>query len=267
MTPSVERATVFFYFIFVFDFALISFVLFFFKEKKKVLSFDIIVDFHDKNGVVLVLVLAEICYGVVSEGEASIPCELSSGAERRRRMEIRRIKIVDVAPSEDENGRKRKNLQAYGASFSLNCENAVENCASDEDGKKRTVKHKNGRLKTKGTIVKSNSTPSLLIPEIDSELHPKFGVASVCGRRRDMEDAVAFHPSFHRQGQDSGAIGFHYFGVYDGHGCSHVRVSKILKLKIDVLLVFFFIYEEIEYAFGGFGYCLLGGDEVQRAVT
>ncbi|MBA0865939.1 hypothetical protein Goshw_016574 [Gossypium schwendimanii] len=180
--------------------------------------------------------MAEICYGIVSEGEASIPCEPSSRAARRRRMEIRRIKIVDVAPSEADNGRKRKNLQAYGASFSLDCENVVENCASDEDGKKRTVKPKNGRLKTKGTIVKSNSSPSLLIPEIDSELHPKFGVASVCGRRRDMEDAVAIHPSFHRPGQDSAAIGFHYFGVYDGHGCSHVRVAMRCRERLHELV-------------------------------
>ncbi|GAB2274413.1 hypothetical protein Dimus_009180 [Dionaea muscipula] len=48
---------------------------------------------------------------------------------------------------------------------------------------------------------------------------PKFGVSSVCGRRRDMEDAVAVHPLLCR-GQSAAEL--HYFAVYDGHGCSHV---------------------------------------------
>ncbi|XP_022752708.1 probable protein phosphatase 2C 24 [Durio zibethinus] len=183
--------------------------------------------------------MAEISCGVVSEGEASRPCELSSHAARRRRMEIRRIKLVEVAPSETKNGRKRQKLQIYTASLALDCENAEDNSASDEDGKKQTVKVKNGRSKTKGTIVKSHSSPSLSVPVINSELYPKFGVASVCGRRRDMEDAVAIHPSFHRQGQDSTAIGFHYFGVFDGHGCSHVamkcreRLHELVKDELE----------------------------------
>ncbi|KAK6234921.1 hypothetical protein SCA6_010258 [Theobroma cacao] len=184
--------------------------------------------------------MAEICCGMVSEGEASAPCEPSSRAARKRRMEIRRIKFVtDVAPSEAENGRKRQKLQIYTASLSLDCENAVDNSVSDEDGNKQKVKVKNGRSKTKGAIVKSHSSPSLLSPVTDSELYPKFGVASVCGRRRDMEDAVAIHPSFQRQGQFSAAIGFHYFGVYDGHGCSHVamrcreRLHELVKEELQ----------------------------------
>ncbi|XP_039041606.1 probable protein phosphatase 2C 24 [Hibiscus syriacus] len=167
--------------------------------------------------------MAEICRRVVNEGQATIPYEPSSRAARRRRMEIRRIKIVDMASSEAENSRKRKKMQVYEASFFLDSENANEISASDED-RKRTVIPKNGRSETNGTIMKSHSSPSLLNPVNDSGLHPKFGVASVCGRRRDMEDAVAIHPSFHRQGQDPSASGFHYFGVYDGHGCSHVAI-------------------------------------------
>ena len=43
---------------------------------------------------------------------------------------------------------------------------------------------------------------------------PRYGVTSVCGRRRDMEDAVTTRPGFIQ--------GHHFFGVFDGHGCSHV---------------------------------------------
>lgn len=46
---------------------------------------------------------------------------------------------------------------------------------------------------------------------------PRYGVTSVCGRRRDMEDAVVARPGF--------IHGHHYFGVFDGHGCSHVATS------------------------------------------
>jgi len=42
----------------------------------------------------------------------------------------------------------------------------------------------------------------------------KFGVTSVCGRRRDMEDAVSIRPCFTGKS--------HFYGVFDGHGCSHV---------------------------------------------
>ncbi|XVF46587.1 hypothetical protein PTKIN_Ptkin03bG0039200 [Pterospermum kingtungense] len=183
--------------------------------------------------------MAEICCGAVSDGEPATTCKPSSRAARRRRMEIRRIKFVDMAPSEAENGRKRQKLQVYASSFSLNSQNAEDNSASDEDGKKQTSKVENGRSKMKGMIVKSHSSPSLFIPETDSQLYPKFGVASVCGRRRDMEDTVAVHPSFNRQGQDSAAIGFHYFGVYDGHGCSHVamrcreRLHELVKEELE----------------------------------
>nr|GMD57611.1 protein phosphatase 2C 37-like [Ipomoea batatas] len=49
---------------------------------------------------------------------------------------------------------------------------------------------------------------------------PKFGMTSVCGRRRDMEDAVAAHPCFSRKSLEN-SRNMHFFGVYDGHGCSH----------------------------------------------
>ncbi|CAL4946613.1 unnamed protein product [Urochloa decumbens] len=46
---------------------------------------------------------------------------------------------------------------------------------------------------------------------------PRYGVTSVCGRRREMEDAVSIRPDFL-----PGATKHHFFGVFDGHGCSHV---------------------------------------------
>lgn len=80
--------------------------------------------------------MAEICCGVVSKSEASTPCEQSSRAARRRRMEIRRFKFVSgVSSPETENGLKRRKLDVY----SRDCENAVENSDSDEEKQVRVA--------------------------------------------------------------------------------------------------------------------------------
>jgi protein phosphatase 2C len=180
---------------------------------------------------------------MVSESEASTPCEQSSRAARRRRMEIRRFKFVSggVSSPEKENEHKRQKIEVY----SRDCENAVENTDSDEE--KKVLVAESGRSESKDISISNQSlnlsistgslSPSTpVVPEASWE-YPKYGVASVCGRRRDMEDAVAIHPSFcHRDRETTTEL--HYFGVYDGHGCSHVRVSffdsinpKIFKKK------------------------------------
>ncbi|CAK7331426.1 unnamed protein product [Dovyalis caffra] len=183
--------------------------------------------------------MAEICCGVVSENEASsTPSEPTSRAARRRRMEIRRFKFVTgVASTEaeaDEMGtHKKQKLQVFGGGsspFSRDCQNAVENCFSDSHGTNGKKPLENGKsselLISRQYSLNLTQTPStLLTPSIDLEMFPKFGVASVCGRRRDMEDAVAIHPSFFRKDHDETTTELHYFGVFDGHGCSHVAVK------------------------------------------
>lgn len=168
--------------------------------------------------------MAGICCGLVNESETSTACEQSSRAARRRRMEIRRFKFVaGVATPEPESTsteQKRRKLEGYyTASFSRDCENAVETSVTDED--KKVVE--NESLETKGiSNSNSNYNDGCVSTSVSSE-YPKFGVASVCGRRRDMEDAVAIHPSFSSLDHNS-TTKLHYFGVYDGHGCSHVCV-------------------------------------------
>ncbi|KMZ62216.1 Protein phosphatase 2C [Zostera marina] len=48
---------------------------------------------------------------------------------------------------------------------------------------------------------------------------PGYGMTSMCGRRKEMEDAVSILPRFCPK------LGYHFFAVFDGHGCSHVAVS------------------------------------------
>lgn len=180
--------------------------------------------------------MAEICCEVVSDSEASTPCEPSSRLARRRRMEIRRFKYVaGVTTPETSNGQKRQKLEH---------DNAVENSLSD--GGEQILESENERSETKESSISDRpenlSSPipssSLLSSSVSQEVYPKFGVASVCGRRRDMEDAVAIHPSFCRREHET-ATEFHYFGVYDGHGCSHVamkckdRLHELVKEELE----------------------------------
>lgn len=118
--------------------------------------------------------MAEICSEVVApavaEGKQGAECDAGGRAARRRRMEIRRLKLAAERGADEEASRKRRKLE----------------CRREE--------------------------------EEDVETGPaRYGVTSVCGRRRDMEDAVSIRPEF--------LPGHHFFGVFDGHGCSHVATS------------------------------------------
>lgn len=135
----------------------------------------------------------------------------SSQAARRRRMEIRRFKFLsgeqDFVDGELQKRRRRESTVAASAS-AVFYETAKE------------------------VVVLCESLSSTVVALPDPEAYPKYGVASVCGRRREMEDAVAVHPFFSRQQTEYSSSGFHYCGVYDGHGCSHVRRRLIKKLAL-----------------------------------
>lgn len=172
--------------------------------------------------------MAEICCKVVmSESEASSSCEPSSRVARRRRMEIRRCKFVaGVTPSDTDTVAKRQKLENRATALSSrDCDNAVHSCASEEE--EETV----GRFVAEEPPAKEMSRqPSVVYATLARESPcadsageiPKFGFSSVCGRRRDMEDAVAVHPSLSFADKEASSK-LHFFGVYDGHGCSHVR--------------------------------------------
>ncbi|XP_021757268.1 protein phosphatase 2C 37-like [Chenopodium quinoa] len=165
--------------------------------------------------------MAGMCCGInVGENEPTSPVEPASRTARRRRMELRQIKfITDIA---DTTRFKRRKIE-------------------DQDEQQQQQK------------------PSLILPATqcenfltlkfpgekpkESTLHdddfPKFGYTSVCGRRRDMEDAVTIRPSFCKKDDSKNQPGFHFYGVYDGHGCSHVakrckeRMHAIVKEEIE----------------------------------
>ncbi|KAK7300753.1 hypothetical protein RJT34_11603 [Clitoria ternatea] len=167
--------------------------------------------------------MAGICCGVVGEGETPTPIEPSSRPSARRSIDLLPLKyIADVAIPPPKNPRKRQKLDRCGSSATENprdCENAVENRESE--------------------TVEVVSIP--ICPKLSSKVVeecPRYGVTSVCGRRRDMEDSVSLRPLFCQEDGSQEQNGFHFFAVFDGHGCSHVatmckeRLHEIVKEEI-----------------------------------
>lgn len=195
--------------------------------------------------------MAGMCCGVNIGGETETakPVERSSQSARRRRMEIHQFRFVAsdvaVAPPQVENGRKRQKVEIVGAaSPSRICDNAVDqNSKEDNTEESKVAGNKEIKcLKSAGQAdsMSSSSTSASTVEQaagLAAEA-PKFGMTSVCGRRRDMEDAVAIHSCF-SQGNAKSPSNLHFYGVYDGHGCSHVatkckdRMHEIVKDELE----------------------------------
>ena len=182
--------------------------------------------------------MAGICCGVVGEGEAATaPIEPSSRPSRRRSLDMLSLRLMADVPA-PETSRKRQKLDLCAFS-SRDCDNALENretCVvvgggGHNEGKEGSSKVENGDVvsEAKRSTVTPLTTEGLGNEEVGE--CPKFGVTSVCGRRRDMEDSVLVRPSFCHESHR----GFHYFGVFDGHGCSHVNASINSQFKLLVV--------------------------------
>ncbi|CAA2967703.1 protein phosphatase 2C 37-like [Olea europaea var. sylvestris] len=159
--------------------------------------------------------MAGMCCEVnIGETETTVPGDRSSKSGRRK-TEIHQLKFLRTdssadPPLENVKNKRQKIKVTVPVSPPCECINAIQNLQ---------VKEK--QLET--------------VTELNRVLEwPKFGVTSVCGRRREMEDAVAIHPCFCGKINDI-STGLHFFGVYDGHGCSHVatkckeRMHEIVK--------------------------------------
>ncbi|GMY08450.1 protein phpsphatase 2C (PP2C) [Fagus crenata] len=178
--------------------------------------------------------MAGICCGVVGEGETTAPIELSSRPSRRRRMDLVPLKLMaDVAaPQPLETDKKRQKL-CLNTTSSLPSQ-VVENCKCvEEENEEKKKTNKNEALHTNQPANSSESSKPVEVRNNEEAVQEclKFGVTSVCGRRREMEDAVSVHPSVSNN--------FHFFGVFDGHGCSHVamrcrdRLHDIVKEEVE----------------------------------
>ncbi|CAI9117871.1 OLC1v1019359C1 [Oldenlandia corymbosa var. corymbosa] len=156
-----------------------------------------------------------MCCGV-AETETAKPVEPSSQSARRRRMEIHQLKFpasdAAFAPPQERRRRKRHKLEKWDVPTGR----PPTSSTLDESN----LPGKNGP----GNERDAESTKSSVSAPPSSSV-PKFGVTSVCGRRKDMEDAVSIHPSFCGATNSESLRDLHFYGVFDGHGCSHVAVK------------------------------------------
>lgn len=162
--------------------------------------------------------MAEICCSVVSDSEVSEPCEPMARAARRRRIEIRRFRLAaDVAAPLETYSFKRQRIDgSLSPPPARELEKAVETPRARAE-----VQAEAGS----GVALAAEEKPDLNSTLVEpASFDPSYGITSVCGRRREMEDAVSIHPSFCRPADQNPAT-MHFFGVFDGHGCSHVATS------------------------------------------
>ncbi|KAH0872791.1 hypothetical protein HID58_070153, partial [Brassica napus] len=142
----------------------------------------------------------------------------------RRRIGVQRCRMSPakmnktVAAAEDTEGIYKRNKQdEYDFMNSTSPPRSSPEGCSEADENVNDISGENSSV--------IGGVPSKLTVR-ETDARPRYGVASVCGRRRDMEDTVSIHPSFVRKQTEFSRTRWHYFGVYDGHGCSHApRVS------------------------------------------
>lgn len=140
--------------------------------------------------------------------------------------------------SPTDKSRKRQKLDLY-RSLSRDCENGVGKAKLEEKRQESSLPVPTVCLDDQERVITCGEC------KVENEVAPpraqeaaRFGSTSVCGRRRDMEDAVSIHPSL-CQNNSPGSDGCHFYGVYDGHGCSHVafkckdRLHEIIKEDLD----------------------------------
>ncbi|KNA11664.1 hypothetical protein SOVF_133230 [Spinacia oleracea] len=170
--------------------------------------------------------MAGMCCGInVGENEPTSPVEPATRTARRRRMELRQIKFIAEIAETTTRLKRRKVEDLEAINNSPMCLQAARECESFI-----TLNIPAGKIKESPPTVTALTT---------SEDLPTFGYTSVCGRRRDMEDSVTIRPSFYKKDNTKSHGGFHFYGVYDGHGCSHVakrckkRMHEIIKEEIE----------------------------------
>lgn len=113
------------------------------------------------------------------------PVEPSSKAARRRRMEIHQFRFLGADMAAVESDRKRKKLEIFFPGKE-ECTGGIEDRVVRS--KEKVVEKDENRCGTS-----SSSSGAKIGAEVVKECH-NFGMTSICGRRRDMEDAVAIHP-------------------------------------------------------------------------
>lgn len=188
---------------------------------------------------------------------------------RRRRMEIRKLKVI--AHSHATSGERYRKRPRSSTALTFD-EAHVFASSSSHGGNSFTCGLKSVCEKNDGTVERVVSETALACSRIGLvengstgnntsdlvglcsksgfglETHGvRWGYASICGRRREMEDAVTARTGFLSVASEtvgdsessSGKSPLHFFGVYDGHG--GCQVANFCKERLHGALI-----EELE---------------------
>ncbi|XP_042504382.1 protein phosphatase 2C 51-like isoform X2 [Macadamia integrifolia] len=170
---------------------------------------------------------------------------------QRKSLEGRQVKSFCDNKDDGEcvKTRKRKHLRkklspaVSSRSLELKKEGSSENLGSDESLSPQSLSSSSSSLSDQSS---ENEGVAVGILEASSEVFGReevirsfpclsHGFASVCGRRREMEDAVTVVPGL----LTGKSVWYDFFGVYDGHGGSLVanacrdRLHRVLVKEIE----------------------------------
>ncbi|KAJ1696071.1 hypothetical protein LUZ63_004583 [Rhynchospora breviuscula] len=185
--------------------------------------------------------MAEICRDAgeaATKGKGKGKDSSCSRVARRRRMELRRMRMRSllhlalVPPAPDGNSLSLSSLMAM---------------PHKHNNKRQRLDCSTSHLDLAPAASASDAGAGLsLTSGLGHSTCPRYGMMSICGRRREMEDAVSIHPCFavapsqHQQHQiETYHYQYHFFAVFDGHGCSHVaelckkRMHEIVAGELD----------------------------------
>ncbi|EFJ23931.1 hypothetical protein SELMODRAFT_174627 [Selaginella moellendorffii] len=197
------------------------------------------------------------CKGV---GVDVLPCESAASALRRKRIEIRRIRIL----ANSGNGlfkRSRINFQEGGGLCKeMKSEEEVVEHKQQQQGQEQQQQQQSKEEERKcsedvlPSLLSSSSSSSVSSEDLPNlgcccssgqSSCPPYGTVSVCGRRREMEDTVATEPDFLSLpcslngcsgASTSSSSSYHFFGVYDGHGGSQAATycrDRLHRVLVD----------------------------------
>ncbi|KAG9441436.1 hypothetical protein H6P81_017290 [Aristolochia fimbriata] len=162
--------------------------------------------------------MAEICVNMAREDSSPEKCREA----RRRRIELRRagLELVDGWSGEK---RRYESDRAGGGKRNR----------TDGSSSSPALGGQSSAAQPENPLTRTNSSES---PMPDPS--PAYGVVSLSGRSRDMEDAVSVRTDFLGQTGKVRCLPMHFFGVFDGHGGAHV--AMLCKERMHV-----FVAEEL----------------------
>lgn len=165
--------------------------------------------------------MAQIFIEMSSEDKAPAKCREA----RRRRMEMRRFAAIAGATSPEAESTVRKEKRRYQP-------DPIEAAKRGRTSPRSPSPLPSGEQEDLPVQASASGPPPL------GELAPIFGSMSVIGRSREMEDAISVRPEFFVY-EVAERRSLHFFGVFDGHGGSHV--ATLCKELMHVYLA-----EELE---------------------